>query len=301
MARARSPANLVDHRHRLLAHTHSRQSVDSFAGSSSPALFKSSTQMRAGRPPEALTSYLACIDQPAFLVNRTYTREIRHWQDGRIVWQNEATAEGTELEPQDLDTVNKLLDGLGQKQDTVRSTRLERWEATWAASDSELAVLRKLPLPASPLIFEPPLQSPALSRNNSASSSKPQNLSNIAKAAGPSALALSPVSSPAAMLSKLAETDEAARVIFHHRWEDTTLGPMSQWDPCIASAVYSLLTYPWPCCLCIGPSHLMLYNTHYIRILGALCCAVQFVGMKGDNPQNPGNLFKRSGLILDPP
>lgn len=203
--------------------------------------------MTAGRPPDSLVDYLNLLREPALIVDRTFSREIRHWQDGQMVWQNQAAVNAPELSAEDLAIVNQLIQGLIDHE-SVGSVRVERWEATLAAPASSFVVLRRLPVPSPNLPFEPPIK---------ASLSKSQE-----------AISLAALPNGRSMIEKLAEEDEAAKLILGHRWEDTSLGPMSQWDPCITSAVYTLLTYPWPCCICLGPSHILLYNTQYSRILG---------------------------------
>jgi hypothetical protein len=56
--------------------------------------------------------------------------------------------------------------------------------------------------------------------------------------------------------------------ILSHPFEDTELGPVSQWPASLQTAVFITLSIPWPCCLCWGRNYILMYNTAYSRILG---------------------------------
>jgi hypothetical protein len=56
--------------------------------------------------------------------------------------------------------------------------------------------------------------------------------------------------------------------LLSYPFEDTVLGHSSTWSLTLRTSVFFTLSMPWPCCLCWGKDHIMIYNDLYAPILG---------------------------------
>ncbi|GAA5905350.1 uncharacterized protein JCM6883_006368 [Sporobolomyces salmoneus] len=62
----------------------------------------------------------------------------------------------------------------------------------------------------------------------------------------------------------LGET-EMARRIREHRWDQTELGPISEWPVCLKTTVSSIIASPFRECILWGPNKIIVYNDPYIE------------------------------------
>jgi hypothetical protein len=56
--------------------------------------------------------------------------------------------------------------------------------------------------------------------------------------------------------------------LLSYPFENTALGHSSTWSLTLRTSVFLTLAMPWPCCLCWGKDHIMIYNDLYAPILG---------------------------------
>lgn len=71
------------------------------------------------------------------------------------------------------------------------------------------------------------------------------------------------------MLSFIPKDGELAGRIRGHRWEKTTLGPLSTWPQSLRTLVSVMLEANQPMFIVWGPDQTLLYNDHYVSFLGA--------------------------------
>lgn len=210
--------------------------------------------MKAVGPPDGLTAYLERLGEPAVIVSTENRQPLGTLQDQQCVWRSKAAIESAILCKSDIQALNNLVEEI------VSGPSLSKQAGGWEGTrlDSSHIVLRRIQS------FEPDDHATLVDNLE-------QNL-----VLGHEGFPDVPKSEPAVdqhprvnVFVELAEHDEVAQSVLNYNWAATTLGPMEQWDPCVESAVYSLLVYPWPACICLGEQHHLIYNKAYSYILGA--------------------------------
>lgn len=220
--------------------------------------------MKASGPEEALRAYLETLQQPTFVLRvNQETTSIGHDApslEKLMIWRN-AAAKRQSLDVSDYSNLSTACEHCIQTHEVCKSTVTHGWEVSPLPND--LLVARRLF--SNPNVFPPPefmVSSTMSSMENESEKGDDRRKAPLSYSKQQGG------TSPLDALEQLAEHDDVAKLVFSVNWKDTPLGPLESWDFCTRNALFILLSYPWPACMCIGPEFHLVYNRPYSAILG---------------------------------